>query len=403
MSLGSLWEDRFARTRHSSSAASSRTTLTPPRTFHWLFRRRRPSSRLRSLFPSNPRLDLYLKHLGDLRGTAAPINILLGLDPVTGVDRGSVQFATASLAAARHQRRAAVADSARPPSVRSPPVFVALRVRLSSRTRPAAVSFPGFINDQAARNQNFLFADSFTFSSSFTNEFRFSYGRLRADDPTRPSPRSVPEATYPAGVSSSPTSPAPAALAMRQFRLRQQPAVSGDANQTDRTPHVPLRRGVPGADGDPAAWLNSHVGSTSTATPRATPPSPTSSTISADPPAASAGVRRDRFSPRPVPPVLLFPGHLEGGACPHADAGAPLREFRPAGERAALTRPSPASIRNDSWSRTEVNWTTTISARPSAWPGRRRFSPAGSASCSGIARRCGAAATRSATTPGSPK
>ena len=30
--------------------------------------------RLRSLFPSNPRLDLYLGALGDLRGTAAPIN-----------------------------------------------------------------------------------------------------------------------------------------------------------------------------------------------------------------------------------------------------------------------------------------------------------------------------------------
>jgi hypothetical protein len=29
---------------------------------------------LRSLFPSNPRLDLYLGALGDLRGTAKPID-----------------------------------------------------------------------------------------------------------------------------------------------------------------------------------------------------------------------------------------------------------------------------------------------------------------------------------------
>ena len=54
-------------------------------------------TRLRSLFPSNPRLDLYLNLLGDLRGTAAPIELALGVDPVTGVDRGSVQFATARL------------------------------------------------------------------------------------------------------------------------------------------------------------------------------------------------------------------------------------------------------------------------------------------------------------------
>jgi len=55
------------------------------------------------------------------------------------------------------------------------------------------------ITEQAGRNQNFLLADSYTFSPSFTNEFRFSHGRLRADDPVRISPLSVPEArTLPA-------------------------------------------------------------------------------------------------------------------------------------------------------------------------------------------------------------
>src|SRR5207248_7945811 len=52
-------------------------------------------SRLRSLFPNNPRLDLYLGALGDLRGSGAPIGLALGVDPRTGMDRGSVQFATA--------------------------------------------------------------------------------------------------------------------------------------------------------------------------------------------------------------------------------------------------------------------------------------------------------------------
>src|SRR5215831_7337797 len=55
-------------------------------------------SRLRSLFPSNPRLDMYLGFLGGLRGTASPIGLQLGDDPLTGVNRGVVQFATAPLA-----------------------------------------------------------------------------------------------------------------------------------------------------------------------------------------------------------------------------------------------------------------------------------------------------------------
>jgi hypothetical protein len=58
-------------------------------------------ARLRSLFPAgaNPRLDLYLRFLGDLRGTdlGAPITQDLGTDPVTGIDRGSIEFARGSL------------------------------------------------------------------------------------------------------------------------------------------------------------------------------------------------------------------------------------------------------------------------------------------------------------------
>src|SRR5262249_25997088 len=49
-------------------------------------------STLRSLFPSNARLGMYLDLLGPLRGSANPIPIQLGKDPITGVDRGVVQF-----------------------------------------------------------------------------------------------------------------------------------------------------------------------------------------------------------------------------------------------------------------------------------------------------------------------
>ncbi|MCI0354484.1 MAG: carboxypeptidase regulatory-like domain-containing protein, partial [Acidobacteria bacterium] len=161
-------------------------------------------ARLRALFPSNPRQEMYLGFLGDLRGTAAPINLALGLDPVTGVDRGLAPFASAPVALPAsnggpqwlvrfdHQRSESHQISAR----------YIFDSRLNTPQGPPpdnGFRFPGFVTEQAARNQNFLLADTYTFSSSFTNEFRFSYGRLRADDPARISPLSVPAArTLPA-------------------------------------------------------------------------------------------------------------------------------------------------------------------------------------------------------------
>ena len=145
---------------------------------------------LRSLFPSNPRLDLYLGTLGNLRGSVNPIELQLGLAPITGVDRGRVQFASAPLAL--------------PVSDGGPQWLVRLDHNLSETHRltfryifdystrsPTNVYFPGFVLDQNARNQNVLFTDQYSFSSSWTNEFRFSYGRQDADT-TRLSPRSVP-------------------------------------------------------------------------------------------------------------------------------------------------------------------------------------------------------------------
>jgi len=147
---------------------------------------------LRSLFPAKPRLDLYLSLLGSLRGTANPIGLQLGDDPVTGVNRGVVQFATAPLVL--------------PVSDGGPQWLVLLDHNLSeehhlafryihdSRTNsPTNVYFPGFILDNGAQNQNFLFTDHYTFSPSWTNEFRFSYARLDAVE-QQISPQSVPEA-----------------------------------------------------------------------------------------------------------------------------------------------------------------------------------------------------------------
>src|SRR5262249_15451342 len=134
-------------------------------------------ARLRSLFPGNRRLDLYLGALGTLRGTGAPFNVALGLDPQTGTDRGSVQFATAAYVL---------------PSINDGPQWLARidhsqseRHRLSWRYSydsllllPTGVPpFPGFVQEDTHSHHNFLFADSYTFGPSYTNEFRFSYGR----------------------------------------------------------------------------------------------------------------------------------------------------------------------------------------------------------------------------------
>jgi hypothetical protein len=42
---------------------------------------------------------------------------------------------------------------------------------------PAAVSFPGFVQETGYSHHNFLFADSYTFSPTYTNEFRSSRTR----------------------------------------------------------------------------------------------------------------------------------------------------------------------------------------------------------------------------------
>jgi hypothetical protein len=137
-------------------------------------------TRLRLLFPGNPRLDQYLSALGTLRGTAVPFDVALGADPQTGIDRRSVPFATSAYVL---------------PAINDGPQWLARidhiqseKHRLSWRyisdsqlTLPSSpakmVSFPGFIQQTAYSHHNFLVADSYTLSPSYTNEFRFSYER----------------------------------------------------------------------------------------------------------------------------------------------------------------------------------------------------------------------------------
>jgi hypothetical protein len=154
-------------------------------------------SLLRALFPSNPRLDLYLRLLGEVRGTAAPVALPLGRD-ASGVDRGQVEFASAtvSLPARNRGPQWLVRFDHHQTEAHRISARHIYDSRLNTPYSPTGtgVRFPGFVTEQAARNQNFLLADSYTPSPTFTNEFRFSYGRIRADDPTRVSSSSTPEA-----------------------------------------------------------------------------------------------------------------------------------------------------------------------------------------------------------------
>jgi hypothetical protein len=148
--------------------------------------------KLQTLFPGNPRLNLYLGALGSLRGTGAPFDQALGPDPQSGIDRGSIQFATASLALP--------ATDQSPEWLARLDHYLSDGHRLSARylydsrlTSPTGVTFPGFIANAGEKNGNFLVSDSYTFGPAYTNEFRFSFGRLDADQ-SRISPQSIPAA-----------------------------------------------------------------------------------------------------------------------------------------------------------------------------------------------------------------
>jgi hypothetical protein len=147
-------------------------------------------SRLGSLFPGNPRLDLYLGALRDFRGVGAPFDVQLGIDPRTGLDRRSVQFATGAYVLP--STSGGPQGLIRVDHYQSEAHRLSWRYSLDSQvTLPAVVAFPGFVQENSASHQNFLFSDSYTSSPNYTNEFRFSYTRPDSRSFV-PSPDSVP-------------------------------------------------------------------------------------------------------------------------------------------------------------------------------------------------------------------
>ncbi|HEY6402276.1 MAG TPA: hypothetical protein VI479_12755, partial [Blastocatellia bacterium] len=137
-------------------------------------------TRLQALFPNNPRLNFYLNEIGDVRGTAAPRDIALGVDPVTGVDRGSVTFAEARTSVAQPSDNTQWLT--RVDHNLSEGRRLSFRYIYDSSNDPVSdIPFPGYIQAQKGRSQNFLATDTYTFNSTWTNELRFSYGRIGFD------------------------------------------------------------------------------------------------------------------------------------------------------------------------------------------------------------------------------
>ena len=168
-------------------------------------------TRLRPLFPSNPRLDLYLGALGDLRGTGAPFNLALGIDPQNrrrsriGAIRDGRVCAARRSTTARSGWLAWITINRR--STAYPGATPMTRGSLCpAAPRPMVVPFPGFVQEDVSSHQNFLFADSYTFGPSYTNEFRFSYGRPDGRY-AYTAPDSVPLAQTLPQITDSPTSP----------------------------------------------------------------------------------------------------------------------------------------------------------------------------------------------------
>lgn len=134
-------------------------------------------SRLRSLFPFNPRLDFYLSTVGNLRGLSKFFNQQLGSG------RGVATFGTTAVGIPlSDQRRQALLrfdhnfSQAHQASAR---YIYGSGLSSPDRVFGAGVFFPGYVTDFGWRNQNFLITDTYTIRPTWTNEFRFSYSRLR--------------------------------------------------------------------------------------------------------------------------------------------------------------------------------------------------------------------------------
>jgi hypothetical protein len=165
-------------------------------------------TQLISLFPSNPRLELYLNALGNLRGTANLFPVQLGNDPLTGVNRGTSYFGTDGyVLPSTNDGPQWLGRIDHVPSAKQ---HLSWRLAYDSRTiNPDIVTFPGYATYDSFENINFLFSDTYIFSPSFTNELRLSYERLDASLDVVPSPSSPGQPIVPTITITNVSAPGP--------------------------------------------------------------------------------------------------------------------------------------------------------------------------------------------------
>ncbi|CAN5515208.1 hypothetical protein BH20ACI3_BH20ACI3_08920 [soil metagenome] len=134
--------------------------------------------RLRALFPvgSRPNVDTYLALTQNAVGSASPFNLALGT--VDGVNRGDIQFGT-------FFRSNPELETGKQFQVRIDHRFgendqFSMRYLRDNNISPrgGGVGFEGFDTDFSSAYNNFLLAETHTFSPTVTNELRLAYNRI---------------------------------------------------------------------------------------------------------------------------------------------------------------------------------------------------------------------------------
>lgn len=150
-------------------------------------------AQLRQLFPAgtNSQVDLYLNSFAGINGVTNPTNIALGPDPVTGVDRGSIQFGQIGIPVSQiiNDRQYVIRIDH---NINERQILTFRYDDDDSIVEPNNVTAPGFTSNFTGQSRNFLATLTSVLKPNLTNELRFSFGRINFDFPI--SEDSVPEA-----------------------------------------------------------------------------------------------------------------------------------------------------------------------------------------------------------------
>jgi outer membrane receptor protein involved in Fe transport len=138
---------------------------------------------LKTNYGNNTQIQKLLTAVGSLRGLASVSNIGLGPDPLTGIDRGTVQtglVARTNVPVKSNDDNAAI----RVDWIASQKDTVTFRYIFDDGIYTPdffanSGALPGFDTWQGGRTQNLGILETHSFSPNVVNEFRMSYGRIR--------------------------------------------------------------------------------------------------------------------------------------------------------------------------------------------------------------------------------